>query len=120
MEKRQIEKNGNFIMKVKNFFDKPIKQLEREYLEDIISTNHFKFERIISEGHASPESFWYDQDENEFVILLKGFAEIEFEANEVVQLNPGDYLIIPAHKKHRVKKTSEKEKTFWLTIFYKE
>lgn len=107
-------------MKTKNFFENHSIELEKEYFEDILVTNNFKVERIISEGNASPENFWYDQEENEFVLLIKGYAEIEFEGNDVIQLYQGDFLIIPSHKKHRVKKTSENEKTYWLTIYYKE
>ena len=33
-----------------------------------------KIERIVSRGHASPEDFWYDQEENEWVMVVKGTA----------------------------------------------
>jgi cupin 2 domain-containing protein len=76
-------------------------------------------ERIVSQGHCSPEGFWYDQDENEWVIVLSGIAAIEFEGvAEIIQLLPGSYLNIPAHKKHRVTQTSSDEKTVWLAIYY--
>ncbi len=93
-------------------------KLKEEYFEEIIQSENFKLERIISECHRSPENFWYDQDKNEFVLLLKGSAEILFEDNTLIKMKEGDYIIIPAHLKHRVEKTDELQKTFWLTLFY--
>ncbi|MEG8947753.1 cupin domain-containing protein [Rosettibacter firmus] len=89
-----------------------------EFFQNILVTEHFRVERIISECHSSPEGFWYDQDKNEFVLLLKGSAEILFEDNNLIKMKEGDYIIIPAHVKHRVEKTDSFQKTFWLTIFY--
>ncbi len=93
-------------------------KLESEFFEEILSAKNFKLERIVSQGHASPENFWYDQQENEFALLLSGSAKISFDNGEISELNTGDYLIINAHQKHRVDWTSPEEKTFWLTIHY--
>ncbi len=105
-------------MIVKNFFKNIPASLPEEFVEELLTTKNFRMEKIISEGHSSSENFWYDQDENEFVMLLSGSAILSFEDEEDIKLNPGDYLIIPAHKKHRVKQTDSTQKTFWLTIFY--
>lgn len=76
-------------------------------------------ERIISRGHSSPPGFWYDQDNNEFVILLKGKAALLFkETNRLVEMSPGDYIEIPAHTLHRVEWTSAEEDTVWFAIHY--
>ena len=100
-----------------NFFKDIPKDISKEILDTIISNETFRLERIVSNGQCSPNDFWYDQSENEWVILLKGNAELEFE-NEIKKLSPGDYLNIPAHQKHRVKSTSQTEPTIWLAIFY--
>ncbi len=105
-------------MQVKNFFEDVPASLEDEYFEDIISSPYFRLEKIISDGHSSPEGFWYDQDKNEFVLLLSGSAEIAFNDEPTIHLKPGDYFIIPAHKKHRVEKTDLNEKTIWLTLHF--
>lgn len=102
---------------IKNLYDEIPVFIEKEIVETIISSGKVRVERIISDNHSSPENFWYDQSENEFVLLLKGNAVIEFENYEQEML-PGDYIIIEAHKKHRVKSTSKNEKTIWLTLFY--
>ena len=101
----------------KNIFDTVGINLTDEFIETILPRDSFNVERIISEGHASPSDFWYNQDTNEFVLLLKGEAEIQFEDGSL-NLLPGDYFVIPKHKKHRVNKTHPTEKTFWLTIHY--
>lgn len=54
-------------------------QLPEEVFTDIFTTDNFRVERIVSQGHASPEGFWYDQDRNEWVIVLEGAAHIRFE-----------------------------------------
>ena len=79
-----------------------------------------KLERIISEGQATPPGQWYDQDWDEWVVLLKGGAGIFFEGDEAIGiLKPGDYIYIPAHQKHRVEWTDPQEKTIWLAIHFK-
>lgn len=103
---------------LKNIFSNLPNNLNEEFFENILSDNNFVVERIISNGHASPKDFWYDQTKNEFVLLLSGSAKIQFEDGNIICLIPGDYLIIPPHKKHRVESTDIKEKTFWLAIHY--
>ena len=90
-----------------------------EIFETLAESGKIRVERIISDSHASPESFWYDQDENEWVLLLKGGAALRFEEKEgLVLLEPGDWVDIPAHEKHRVEWTDPKQKTVWLAVFY--
>jgi len=103
---------------LKNIYDNLPKELKEEFFEEILFTKDFTLERIISEGNASPPNFLYDQDKNEFVLLLKGKAILSFEDGSKLELEPGDYLIIPAHQKHRVVWTDPDQKTFWLTIHY--
>ena len=82
---------------------------------------YVKIERIVSDGHASPEGFWYDQEQNEWVLLVAGSAVLSIEKEtgiEQIELVPGDYLLIPAHQRHRVESTSKTEKTIWLAVFY--
>jgi cupin 2 domain-containing protein len=77
-----------------------------------------RIERIVSTGHRSPDGFWYDQPDNEWVIVMNGAARLEFE-DRVIELMPGDYLNIPAHQKHRVEWTSPDGPTVWLVVFYR-
>ena len=76
-----------------------------------------RIERIVSHGHASPDDFWYDQDQHEWVVVLKGAATLRFE-DETVEMKPGDFLNIPAHRRHRVEWTTPDEPTVWLAVFY--
>ena len=103
-------------MKVKNIFKDIPKNLSKELFTKIISKNNCKIERIISKRHTTPKNKWYDQDKNEFVIILKGSAELLFFPNKKLKMKSGDYLNIPANIKHRVDKTSKK--TIWLAVFY--
>jgi len=101
-----------------NIFAKIPAELPQELTEILLENKKVMVERIVSEGHCSPPGFWYDQDSNEWVILLSGSAEIEFAEGLVEKLQPGDYVFIPAHKKHRVKSTNINHKSVWLALFF--
>ncbi len=106
-------------MKIKNFLGDIPLNIQKEVTERIITNDNVRIERIISRGQYSPDNFWYDQEENEWVILIKGRARLSFyDENKIVVLNEGDYLDIPAHKKHRVEWTDPDKETIWLAVFY--
>jgi len=102
----------------KNIFDNIPSNIPEEIIESLIDSNGIKVKRIISKGHISPKDFWYDQDKNEFVIFLKGSAKLLFENDEQIILSEGDYISIPAQKKHRVEWTDPETETIWVAIFY--
>ncbi|MBT8072852.1 MAG: cupin domain-containing protein [Xanthomonadales bacterium] len=77
-----------------------------------------RIERIVSRGQASPASGWYDQADNEWVVVLQGEAQLEFENNAAVHLRAGDYINIPAHMKHKVAWTKPESETVWLAVHY--
>ena len=89
-----------------------------EFFENILSKGGLKIERIVSKGHISPEFGWYDQDSDEWVIVLEGEAVLSFEEGEDIRLKKGDFINIPAHTKHRVSWTTKSEETIWLAIHY--
>jgi len=111
-------------MKTKNIFENIPKQLSQEIFENIIlqdgssGTIGMKIERIISKGHSTPKSKWYNQEDNEWVIVLKGEAILSFKDSDDVKLESGDYINIPAHTKHRVSWTTPDQETIWLAIHY--
>ncbi len=106
-------------MKCKNIFGEIPDDLPGEVIQEIIASGNTRIERIISKGHSSPEEFWYDQEENEWVILLCGKAKLKFnDRNPPIELNEGDYLNIPSHMKHRVEWTDPANETIWLAVFY--
>ena len=101
-----------------NIFSNIPAEIPNEIFEDIITTEKLRVERIVSKGHVSPNTPWYDQSENEWVIVLSGHGVIEYINGDKVTLRQGDYLHIKAHEKHRVIETSTDENTVWLAIFY--
>ncbi|MBC2596213.1 phosphoribosylaminoimidazole carboxylase [Ruficoccus amylovorans] len=79
----------------------------------------FRLERIVSHGQASPPGFWYDQDEHEWILLAEGGAGLRFKDEPAVrELHPGDHLLIPAHRRHRVEWTAPDKATIWLALFW--
>ena len=98
------------------FADLPAR-LPDELIGTLLEAADVRVERIVSHGHASPEGFWYDQPQTEWVIVLKGTARLHFE-DGVVEMRPGDFMNIPAHRKHRVEWTTPDEPTIWLAVHY--
>jgi cupin 2 domain-containing protein len=106
-------------MVIKNIFWDLPKMIIEETSETVLDTEHFRLERIISSGQGTPSGEWYDQDTNEWVILLAGNAGLLFEGEtEVRVMRPGDYVHIPAHRRHRVAWTDPEQKTVWLALHY--
>ena len=100
------------------FADLP-QHLPDELVTTLLDATNVRIERIVSHGHASPEGFWYDQDQHEWVVVLKGVARLRFENDEQpVEMKPGDFVNIPAHRRHRVEWTTPDEPTIWLVVFY--
>lgn len=94
--------------------------LPEEVSELLAGNQNVRIERIVSHGQASPEDFWYDQDEHEWVVVLQGEAKLVFEQEaEPLHLTCGDHILIPAGCKHRVHWTTPSQPTVWLAVFYR-
>jgi cupin 2 domain-containing protein len=95
-------------------------ELPAEVVEALLATDALRIERIISLGHASPDGFSYDQEAHEWVLLIRGAARLLFEGDAApVELRPGDYLDIPAHRRHRVEWTDPTTPTIWVAIHHR-
>ncbi len=86
--------------------------------DQLVQNSNVKIERIISKGHTSPKTGWYNQDKDEWVIVLKGEALISFENDDDVRLKTGDHLHIPAYTKHKVKWTDPDIETILIAVFF--
>ncbi|MBA4189613.1 MAG: hypothetical protein C0467_16635 [Planctomycetaceae bacterium] len=116
LESQSIRKKG-----AQNFFSDLPSQLPGELVETILTAPTVRIERIVSHGHASPNGFWYDQSEHEWVLVLRGSAKLRFEGDEqLLEMNVGDFVNIPAHTKHRVEWTTPDQATVWLAIHYSD
>ena len=93
--------------------------LAEEALEVLGEAKNVRIERIISQGHASADTFWYDQPQHELVVLISGAAQLHFEGEtEFREMQPGDYLLIPAGRRHRVAWTTPEAPSVWLAVHY--
>lgn len=103
-----------------NLFARPgIADTGAELYEELLSRSGFRVERIVSTGQASPPGFWYDQEVGEWVVLMSGAAEIQFEDEaESHRMVPGDWVDIAPHRRHRVNWTDTSQPTVWLAIHY--
>lgn len=100
-----------------NFFKNIPAQLPDELFETILKRDNLRIERIVSKGHVTPPGQWYDQDWDEWVMLLQGEATVLYQKDGLaIQLVAGDYLLIPAHTRHRVEWTPPDSDTVWLAV----
>lgn len=106
-------------MSLANLFADLPAPLPAELVEQLVTGTSFTLERIVSLGHVTPPGQWYDQESNEWVLLLSGAAQLRL-ADEPGprELRPGDYLLLPAHCRHRVEWTTPDEPTVWLALHY--
>lgn len=101
-------------MRAANLFSEIPPPAVDEYFETLFSKPGLRIERILSHRHASPPSFWYEQPTDEWVLLARGSAELEFGDGRRQALLPGDWLLIPAGCRHRVAATGPD--TVWLAV----
>ena len=92
-------------MKPENIFAQIAEAGEEEQFDLLFKSPNCRIDRIVSSGHSSPKGFWYDQENDEFILLIQGEATLEFEDRKVT-LKKGDYLHIPKNCKHRLDSTS--------------
>ena len=104
-------------MSITNLFAQIPLNLSNELVQFILDKPDIRIDRIVSQGHASPKGFWYDQEQSEFVLLLKGAARLRFEDGEM-EMTPGSFVDIPAHRRHRVEWTESQQATIWLAVHY--
>jgi len=91
--------------------------LPEEIMETLVNAGNVRIERIVSSGQSTPEGEWFDQRQDEWVLLLTGGAGLLFEGEAGERtLKAGDYVMIPAHCRHRVVWTDLREKTVWLAV----
>jgi cupin 2 domain-containing protein len=109
------------MMTVANIFHSIPNTLAEELFETLSLTQHLKIERIVSQGHITAEAQWYEQAQAEWVLVLQGQAQLQFaEQESLLDLKAGDYVLIPAHQRHRVAWTEPFNSTIWLAIHFDE
>lgn len=105
-------------MKTANIFESIPDGSEDEVVDILLKNKNVSIERIVSKGHTSPATGWFDQKKAEWVLVLKGAAIISFIDDSDISMKAGDHILIPAHKKHRVKWTDSETETVWLAVHY--
>src|SRR4029077_4855968 len=112
-KKRNAQRN-KMTIRVDNLFANLPELYESEQSLSLFEKPSIKIERIVSQSYSSPAGFWYDQDEDEWVIVLRGEATLEFERGELVWMKEGDHVTIARHVRHRVQQTGPE--TIWLAV----
>ena len=104
-------------MDIRNLFaNLPAPGMEESF-ETLLSLPSVRIERIVSQGHVTTGSDWYDQEQDEWVLVLKGSAQLLFEGQaKATRMVVGDWVFIPAHCRHRVVRSDQAEPTIWLAV----
>jgi len=101
---------------VTNLFDDLPRHADVELFSELFSRKSVRIERIVSTGQSTPADKPYDQDQDEWVLLVAGSAGLWIEGEGERDLRPGDYAFIPADRLHRVTWTAKDEPTVWLAV----
>ncbi|MFM2176943.1 MAG: hypothetical protein RL015_1041 [Verrucomicrobiota bacterium] len=101
---------------LKSLFTVPSDASGSEIVSPLLEKTGLRIESIHSRGQVSPDGFWYDQQEDEWVMLAQGGATLEIETQSPVTMRAGDYLLIPKGIKHRVSESSDD--AVWLAIHF--
>lgn len=95
----------------------PAAALAEERFEALLERPGVRVERIVSTGQGTPAGDWYDQPGDEWVVLLRGGADLLVEGETAPRaLAPGDWVFLPAHCRHRVERTDPDGLTVWLAL----
>lgn len=98
-----------------NLFSSPCPASGSERIDILAQGSHWRLELIHSCNTASD---WYDQEDQEWVLLLRGSACLQFEDEpDHRDLCVGDLLSIAPHRRHRVVSTDPAPGTLWLALF---
>lgn len=89
-----------------------------EFSEVLVRNDAIVLERIISHGHTTPRGEWFDQEEDEWVTLLQGNARLAFSDGAVLDMQAGDWTLIPAHRRHRVEQTTAEPPCIWIALHF--
>lgn len=99
--------------------DLPARPLDAEIVDRLLERLPLRIERIVSTGQATREGEWYDQDGDEWVLLVAGSARLRVEGEDADrELHAGDWILLPAHCRHRVTWTQGDPPTVWLAIHF--
>ena len=102
-----------------NLFDSIPSTFQEEFIQTLAESDTVRVERIVSDGQATPPGEWYDQEWDEWVLLVSGGATLLFADDAApLILRPGDHVMIPANCRHRVERTDTGQKTIWLAVHF--
>jgi len=90
-----------------------------EFIDVLLERPRLRIERIVSTGQTTPEGEWYDQDRDEWVLLTSGAARLRIEGEtDERELVAGEWILLPAHCRHRVTWTQSEPPTVWLAVHF--
>lgn len=101
-----------------NLFEDLPRRADAEIFTELLSREGVRIERIVSTGQFTPADKPYDQEHDEWILLITGSAGLWIEREGERELRPGDHVLIPAHRRHRVTWTAKGEPTVWLAVHF--
>lgn len=105
---------GDFMLTTRSIFTQLSGPLGEEVTSSLLKKPDLLIECIHSNGNASSEGYWYDQQEDEWVLLARGSATLDVANQDPIKMIAGDYIFIRKHLRHRVSEVSTD--AVWLAI----
>lgn len=99
---------------MQNLFSPNPNALRKEQFDTLLKTQAVTIEKITSNDQTSSQ--WYDQNEDEWVVIIEGEGSLLFEDGREISLQKGEHLYIPKHTKHKVTYTASP--TIWLAVHF--
>jgi cupin 2 domain-containing protein len=99
-----------------NLYELPEELPDDELFEPVAGGVGVLVERIVSTGQATPPGEWLEGERDEWVVLLRGEAELAFADGSRAVLSAGDHLLIAAGVPHRVERTSADPPCIWIAV----
>lgn len=90
-----------------------------ETMEQLLGGPAVRIERIVSTGQRTAVGEWFDQEWDEWVALLGGAARLTLDDGTKIRMQPGDWILLPAHQRHRVEETSTSPPCVWIAVHVK-
>jgi cupin 2 domain-containing protein len=103
---------------VTNLFNDLPRQADQEFVTELLRRKGMRIERIVSTGQSTPVDKPFIQDYDEWVLLVSGSAGLWIEGEAERELRPGDHVLIPSRRAHRVTWTPKGEPTVWLAVHF--
>jgi len=71
---------------------------------------------LASQGLSRPTGWHYHECDGQFIYILKGWVELQFEDGKTIKVEQGDSLFIPGYLRHNETRTSDEMEILEVSV----